>query len=419
MITSLTPEYFLLWILMITFFFITGNSALRINRLEVPSSVAIGTSVVFHCDYDLEGYELYTVKWYKNYVEFYSYIPSQDDKVKTHKLDGAYVDVFRSNATHVFLEPIDLRSEATYACEVSTEKDYATLRAERQMKVYVLPREPIKIEGREAQYDIGSDINLTCISPPSKPAAQLTWTINDRKAQANEVVKYSTLNSTDGLRISRLGLLIKAYLGYYDRGFLRLQCRAELILTYRFEAAEYPLGDGPRNKSHRSMHGTEVKVARETPTISISIPRKEFHRPQVGEKLLLNCTSHADAAQLTWYINDDKVSPEQIILYGRRHGPRSVVGLSLTVEQAHFQLPEFKVRCVAKYHYTVKEYLSEELELRTQDQFFSEMKSQEVSYINSASRGVARGLSARALICITTLFISSLYLNSWIISHYS
>ena len=68
-------------------------------------------------------------------------------------------------------------------------------------------------------------------------------------------MKYPTLNLTDGLKVSRLGLFIQAYLGYYDRGFLRFRCRAELVLTYRFEAIEYPLGDGPRNKSHRSMQG--------------------------------------------------------------------------------------------------------------------------------------------------------------------
>lgn len=56
--------------------------------------------MVFHCDYDLEGFELYTVKWYKDYVEFFGYIPSDVEKVKTHKLDGAYVDVSFENLTN-------------------------------------------------------------------------------------------------------------------------------------------------------------------------------------------------------------------------------------------------------------------------------------------------------------------------------
>lgn len=75
------------------YFLFTAILALKINRLEVPLSVAIGTSIVFHCDYDLEGYELYTLKWYKDYVEFFRYIPSDSEKVKTFQLEGAYVDV--------------------------------------------------------------------------------------------------------------------------------------------------------------------------------------------------------------------------------------------------------------------------------------------------------------------------------------
>lgn len=81
--------------LTIIFAFSTGKTVhgLRINKLEVPSSVPNGTSIVLYCDYDLEGLGLYSVKWYKNYVEFFRYIPSEDEKVATFKLDGAYVDV--------------------------------------------------------------------------------------------------------------------------------------------------------------------------------------------------------------------------------------------------------------------------------------------------------------------------------------
>lgn len=46
------------------------------------------------------------------------------------------LQIYNSNATHVFLSQTDLRSEGTYACEVSTDLNYKTIRSERQMKVY-------------------------------------------------------------------------------------------------------------------------------------------------------------------------------------------------------------------------------------------------------------------------------------------
>ena len=49
----------------------TGCDSISLPTLKVPSYAVKGSDVVLECDYDLEGQALYSVKWYKNGLEFY------------------------------------------------------------------------------------------------------------------------------------------------------------------------------------------------------------------------------------------------------------------------------------------------------------------------------------------------------------
>ena len=42
-----------------------------LRNVGVPSFAVYGKEAVLTCDYDLEGQALYSVKWYKNGLEFY------------------------------------------------------------------------------------------------------------------------------------------------------------------------------------------------------------------------------------------------------------------------------------------------------------------------------------------------------------
>ena len=50
-----------------------GCDSITLRTLGVPSYAVKGSDVVLECDYDLEGADLYSVKWYKNGLEFYRY----------------------------------------------------------------------------------------------------------------------------------------------------------------------------------------------------------------------------------------------------------------------------------------------------------------------------------------------------------
>jgi len=58
--------------------------------------VEAGSSILLHCDYNLEKDKLYSVKWYKNNQEFYRYLLSSNQTQPEHKFFpqlGVYVDV--------------------------------------------------------------------------------------------------------------------------------------------------------------------------------------------------------------------------------------------------------------------------------------------------------------------------------------
>ena len=47
----------------------------------IPPHALKGHQAVLKCNYDLEGDNLYSVKWYFNQKEFYRYIPTDNPKV--------------------------------------------------------------------------------------------------------------------------------------------------------------------------------------------------------------------------------------------------------------------------------------------------------------------------------------------------
>ena len=71
-----------------------GLNGIRLVKLKVPSYKFRGENAVLGCVYDLEGEQLYSVKWYKDGSEFFRFIPGdQDQIITTFKLPGIEVDV--------------------------------------------------------------------------------------------------------------------------------------------------------------------------------------------------------------------------------------------------------------------------------------------------------------------------------------
>ncbi|XP_054169259.1 uncharacterized protein LOC128966433 [Oppia nitens] len=387
---------------------------LRINRFEVPPAVAKGQSVLLHCNFDMEGDELYSVKYYKDYVEFYRYLPLEEPRPgQRFKLRGAYVDVMRSNSTHAFLTYTDLHSDGMYACEISTEgPSYRTVRSEQLLKVYVLPKESLRIEGSELSYDLNDKINLSCKSGYARPHATLHWLINDHMAQPHQLIEYPIETNKDGLQRSQLGLLMYATPNFFNRGQLALRCTTTLTLVYEFEAVEYVIAGSARNKSHRSSYSWRkdwsIQPNRETPIIK---GVKQSYN--VNEVLNVNCTTNAVEAQLKWYVMNVEVNETNLIRYINKESGALILGLRIQMERKHFQIEELKLRCVSIFHRNIAEF-HENLIIRTYNQEILEAQSSNVEsnshFIYLAQYGTYSGL----IYLIKILVI--LYFNQFYIS---
>ena len=69
--------------------------SVRMLKLVVPELVLLGEDAALECFYDLEGEDLYSVKWYKGGKEFFRYIPGDSERITTFSHRGVGVDVSR------------------------------------------------------------------------------------------------------------------------------------------------------------------------------------------------------------------------------------------------------------------------------------------------------------------------------------
>ena len=102
--------------------FVLGSKCVRLNRLSVPGHKFRGQDATLRCQYEMEGEQLYSVKWYKDGNEFYRFIPAdRDQQVTIFRLPGVTVDEMRSDQNQVTLVSVDLKSAGQYRCEISAE----------------------------------------------------------------------------------------------------------------------------------------------------------------------------------------------------------------------------------------------------------------------------------------------------------
>ena len=67
--------------------------------LHVPSTADVFSPVTLRCEYDLEGRNLYSVKWYKDGLEFFRYMPDYVPESRAVKTSGIVVDVSTISVT--------------------------------------------------------------------------------------------------------------------------------------------------------------------------------------------------------------------------------------------------------------------------------------------------------------------------------
>ena len=84
-----------------------------------------------------------------------------------------------------------LETTGRFRCEVSTEAPMFSSESKYgDLLVVALPAHPPVILGAESHYDPGDFLHLNCSSYESRPAADLTWYINDQQVNINLLLPY-------------------------------------------------------------------------------------------------------------------------------------------------------------------------------------------------------------------------------------
>ena len=74
--------------------FVDSVLSIQITKFQVPTYVTLGEPVEMKCEFNLSKEEIiYTIKWYKEEVEFFRYEPGQRPKTKYFSVPGINVDV--------------------------------------------------------------------------------------------------------------------------------------------------------------------------------------------------------------------------------------------------------------------------------------------------------------------------------------
>ncbi|XP_044729307.1 uncharacterized protein LOC123292660 [Chrysoperla carnea] len=233
--------------------------SLRLLEIRIPTHAVRNNVAILECNFDLDGEELYSVKWYKDGNEFYRYVPKNDPPGQKFPLSGIYVDEQKSTEKMLAISPVTLQSSGVYRCEVSAEApSFQTVQDEGNMTVVALPDSGPKITGAFARYKIGEKLAMKCISGKSKPATDLTWLLNGEQVHSQHLRgPFRVVVGSEGLEQTSLTLHFKVKASHFKGSEMKLECLATINPVYSQSSTEI-VGNIPR--THRKHHNNYVRT---------------------------------------------------------------------------------------------------------------------------------------------------------------
>ncbi|XP_046972789.1 uncharacterized protein LOC124539435 [Vanessa cardui] len=175
--------------------FIGTVNTLKSLQIHVPKAVLTGRDAALMCTYELEGAQLYSIRWYRNMIEFYRYVPKESPATKVFPVAEIKVDVAASDQNRVVLTEVDRTLTGEYQCEVSADAPlFHTDIKSAEMVVVEPPLLSPNVTSDRMTYIGGDHIRANCTSPPSLPAANITWYVNEQMVPsftANHVLNFS------------------------------------------------------------------------------------------------------------------------------------------------------------------------------------------------------------------------------------
>ncbi|XP_045137532.1 uncharacterized protein LOC123519905 isoform X2 [Portunus trituberculatus] len=213
-----------------------GASCIRITKVKVPAAVEIGGAAELDCEWEREGDTMYSIKWYQGSTEFYRYTPSAQKQIQIFEPTTLDVDRARSSGGSVRVANITVEAEGPFHCEVSAEgPTFHTASDSAKMWVVALPNQGPIVNGVKGHYQVRDWVDLTCISPRSRPAPRLTFTINGSPASEGWLEKQKTTRGGEGRSISSLRLRFSLLPRLLQEGRALVTCLAEIPKLWQRE----------------------------------------------------------------------------------------------------------------------------------------------------------------------------------------
>ncbi|XP_039952938.1 uncharacterized protein LOC120769806 [Bactrocera tryoni] len=244
-------ETWLRWCLVLTCLLIVPDfiAGLKDVSVTIPQAVKRGSNALLICNYDMENDTLYSIKWYKGRREFYRYTPKENPAMKVFPMAaGLNVERNLSNQSHVVLLAVPLNISGKFTCEISVEAPtFQTAMVSSELEVVELPEEQAIVTGIQPRYRIGDLVDGNCSIKYSKPAANLTWTINGGAVPLHSIKSYqierfeeSNLESV----VCALNFMVTT--SHFVKGQMRLKCTASIFDIFKEEIESVIEEDRPR-----------------------------------------------------------------------------------------------------------------------------------------------------------------------------
>ncbi|XP_076063409.1 uncharacterized protein LOC143038274 [Oratosquilla oratoria] len=214
--------------------FCNGTQAIKITNFVVPETLEGGKESKLLCEWQTEGDQLYSLKWYVGLHEFYRYTPAGVSPKQVFASDAFTVDLTRSGKGHVTIQNVTVMAAGVYRCEISAEApSFQTDSKVMRVDILVIPHGKPHIAGVRDLYHTGEIARLTCHSPKARPKPNLVFYVNNQKANTSQVQPLETLTDEDGLHQSSLILHLPIRPSILQNtGVIRVRCECSIPRRY-------------------------------------------------------------------------------------------------------------------------------------------------------------------------------------------
>ncbi|XP_066138390.1 uncharacterized protein [Euwallacea fornicatus] len=233
--------YRLVYLLLLTVLCFKDAQADRTVKIRVPQAIISGKDAALQCSVDYEGEQLYSLKWYREGLEFYRYTPQSRNPVMIFQVAGINVKLSESIPERIILEKVSRNVSGIFICEITTEvPSFYTVLGAAKLKVVDIPKRELSLTGLKDHYYPGEIVRANCTSDYSYPPANITWQVNGHRVQKQ--------------------VMTRRILGYYDRSTVVSQLRYRLTKDIQRDKIKIQCSADIYDVYHRSV-AFSIKVS--------------------------------------------------------------------------------------------------------------------------------------------------------------